>query len=237
MVEPSPVVPADHVLQALANEARDIADTPVALLSLLQEYTQGLEARVGLPAAVEGEPSASRWASFCQCVVRSRRSWYVEDAATVFDLPQGLVEQLGVRAYLGLPVYVAKVVRGALCVLDVRPRRWGQDVWERLTELADQASQRLDVLAGVSPLPANRVDRVAHELDALVRLMAAVSQGPLTVEDARVALAVMGQPLQLLQRLHHDASLREDLQDTHQIDLSELARALSSELGWRPDAG
>lgn len=218
----------DEVLQTIVERAKAAAHTPIALLSFIREYTQHFRAHVGLPPGLQVTQATSACDSFCQFVVRDARAWFIEDAASRTDLPQNLVEQLGVRAYLGQPVYVGGVVRASLCVIDVVPRQWDQPVWERTADLAEQAGHRLEVLASGAGSPGP--DPMRDELHAFVELLAAVSDGPLTIEDARVALSVLGQPIQLLRRLQHDRDARHALEQAHGLDLSELSQELAAVL-------
>jgi len=106
--------------------AGDLIQAPIALLSLVDRDRQFFKSHVGLPRdiAVARETPLSH--SFCKHVVARRERFVVNDAhedPRVLGNPA--VEEVGVTAYAGQPVIgLDGHVIGALCVIDMVPRRW-----------------------------------------------------------------------------------------------------------------
>ena len=137
----------DHELQAIANDAAGGLSTPIALVTLVLERIQFFKAHYGLPDDLAVSRATERDVSFCQFVVRDGEPFEVENAEEDERVPQHLVKRYGVKAYLGIPVKVNKVVAGSLCVIDTKPRTFSDDERQKLTELASLVSQRLEILS------------------------------------------------------------------------------------------
>jgi len=121
----------DHVT-ALAAE---LAQVPIALVSIVTADRQVFASRFGLEAG-----STGRDASFCGHAVHEPRAFRVEDA---FTDPRfaGNPLVLGpphVRSYLGIPLgaEAGQSGLGTLCVIDRAPRVWTLRDEERLRHLA-----------------------------------------------------------------------------------------------------
>ena len=137
----------DNELQAIANDAAGELSTPIALVTLVLERIQFFKAHYGLPDDLAVSRATERDVSFCQFVVRDGEPFEVENAEEDERVPQHLVKRYGVKAYLGIPVKVNKVVAGSLCVIDTKPRTFSDDERQKLTELASLVSQRLEILS------------------------------------------------------------------------------------------
>ena len=137
----------DTELQAIANDAAGGLSTPIALVTLVLERIQFFKAHYGLPDDLAVSRATERDVSFCQFVVRDGEPFEVENAEKDERVPQHLVKRYGVKAYLGIPVKVNKVVAGSLCVIDTKPRTFSDDERQKLTELASLVSQRLEILS------------------------------------------------------------------------------------------
>jgi signal transduction histidine kinase len=117
-----------------------ILKTPVSLLSLVDGDRQFFKSSLGLQ-----EPWASRRQtplshSFCQHVVDSAEPLSVVDARIHPLLKDNLaVTDLGVVAYLGIPITTSKGhTLGSFCAIDTQPRQWTADevaILEDLTAL------------------------------------------------------------------------------------------------------
>ena len=137
----------DTELQTIVNDAAGGLSTPIALVTLVLERIQFFKAHYGLPEDLAISRATERDVSFCQFVVRDGQPFEVENAEEDERVPQHLVKRYGVKAYLGIPVKVNKVVTGSLCVIDTKARTFSDDERQKLTELADLVSQRLEVLS------------------------------------------------------------------------------------------
>tara|TARA_B100000809_G_scaffold167837_1_gene165196 strand:+ start:60 stop:1280 length:1221 start_codon:yes stop_codon:yes gene_type:complete len=143
----------DTELQTIVNDAAGGLSTPIALVTLVLERIQFFKAHYGLPEDLAISRTTERDVSFCQFVVRDGEPFEVENAEEDERVPQHLVKRYGVKAYLGIPVKVNKVVAGSLCVIDTKARTFSDDERQKLTELAGLVSQRLEVLSAQRTSP------------------------------------------------------------------------------------
>ncbi|MEZ4435308.1 MAG: GAF domain-containing protein [bacterium] len=176
----------DDELQALVVEAARALEAPIALVSLVLDRIQFFRAFHGLPADLAVVRATSRDASFCQFVVRDDAPVVIDDAATDPALPQALVDEYGIRAYLGVPVHVGGEVLGSLCVIDTTPRRFDDRQRRHLRALADKVERRLAALAaGRARAPLGLIEAAVRPVFAELRNQL----GPIrySVEAARVA--------------------------------------------------
>jgi diguanylate cyclase (GGDEF)-like protein len=141
---------------------------PTAAVSLVDDRRQFFKSAVGL-----GEPWASRREtplshSFCRHVVEGERSFVVDDAREHPLVCDNLaVPELGVRAYLGVPLKTASGhVLGALCVIDGERRRWGDDEVALMSELASLVMTEIELRLALAEAKAQTDEavRVACEL-------------------------------------------------------------------------
>ena len=128
----------EEVFDRAARLACRLLSAPVGLVSLVTPERQFFKAQVGLDelwATQRGTPLSH---SFCQYVVATRGAFVVNDASTdplVRESPA--VSELGVRAYLGVPLRETDgEVLGALCAIDTDPREWLHDDVETLQDVA-----------------------------------------------------------------------------------------------------
>ena len=143
----------DTELQTIVNDAAGGLSTPIALVTLVLERIQFFKAHYGLPEDLAISRATERDVSFCQFVVRDGEPFEVENAEEDERVPQHLVKSYGIKAYLGIPVKVNKVVTGSLCVIDTKARTFSDDERQKLTELAGLVSQRLEVLSAQRTSP------------------------------------------------------------------------------------
>ena len=139
---------SEPVLDALLRRAAILADTPMAMVSIVGAHTQVFIGQHGLPPELAVACGTSRSSSFCQLVVKSERLLVVSDAATDARVPRELVEQFGVRAYAGAPIRRGRFVVGSFCVVDVIPRVFPPDLLTSLQTFADDVGVCLDGLDG-----------------------------------------------------------------------------------------
>lgn len=115
-----------------------VADVRMAMVSFVEEQAnrQFFKAATGLPGGVT-QTSLDR--SFCKIVARTGEMLAISDAMTddrVRDNP--IIEEMGIRAYLGAPIYgPAGESLGSLCALDRKPRDWTDTQMRAIADLAD----------------------------------------------------------------------------------------------------
>ena len=137
----------DASLQRIVAEAAELADYPIALVSLVVRRIQFFRAFVGLPDGLAVSRATDRCVSFCQFVVSSERPLVLSDTKGLPGLPRELVNAYGVQAYAGLPLRVSGQVVGTLCVLDIKPNSVDGIQLAGLRLLADRAEARLAAMA------------------------------------------------------------------------------------------
>jgi hypothetical protein len=155
----------DPELQAIVEEAAAALKAPIALVSLVLDRVQFFRAHVGLDPDLATSRATDRDVSFCQLVVRDRSPLEVSDASADPRVPQELVRELGLRAYLGAPVRSDDAVIGSLCILDVEPRSFDAQDLTTLERMARRVEARFEAL---------EQERARARLDRLERSMTPV---------------------------------------------------------------
>jgi signal transduction histidine kinase/DNA-binding response OmpR family regulator len=106
--------------------ASHLLKAPVALLSLVDDHRQFFKSAVGLGGWAGEKRETPLTHSFCQHVVTSGANLVIEDARAHPVVCDNLaVAELGVAAYLGIPVRDRDgFVLGSFCVIDGQTRTW-----------------------------------------------------------------------------------------------------------------
>jgi two-component sensor histidine kinase len=119
--------------------ARRLLQTPVSLVSLVDADRQFFKSQSGLAGEVAQARGTPLSYSFCQHVVSGGAPLVIGDAqehALVRDNPA--VHELGVQAYLGVPLRARDGhVLGSLCVIDSERRAWSDADVATIRDLAD----------------------------------------------------------------------------------------------------
>lgn len=173
----------------LVEVAARLFDTPIALVSLVDEHRQWFKARVGLE-----EEQTPRELAFCRYTIQGDDPFVVNDAAAderFRDNPL-VTSPPNIRFYAGAPLLVQGGHRvGSLCVIDRVAREANREQLELLVRLARlaadlmesrrvagelaEALERAKVLEGLLPIciHCHRVrgddDSYREELEAWVR--------------------------------------------------------------------
>jgi PAS domain S-box-containing protein len=134
---------AEAAFDDIAQLAAQICQTPVALVSLVDEGRQWFKARVGLDA--EETP---REGSFCAHAIAQPGLFIVGDAAADerFVANQLVISAPNVRFYAGVPLVTEDGhALGTLCVIDSVPRQLSDAQSEALRVLAHHAAALLEL--------------------------------------------------------------------------------------------
>ena len=134
----------DTELQEIVKNAATELKSPIALVSLVLDQVQFFKAHIGLPPVLATARGTHRDVSFCQFVVRDGETFEVNDAANDPRIPQHVVKEYNIQAYLGVPIKVKDTVMGALCVLDTKKRGFSKEEHLSLKKLADLVNLRLE---------------------------------------------------------------------------------------------
>jgi GAF domain-containing protein len=130
--------PATGAYDRLTRLAAKLLNTPVALVSLVDEDRQFFKSCVGLDERWSSDRQTPLSHSFCQHALESHEPLVIEDARVhplVRDNPA--IRDLGVVAYAGVPLVTASGhALGTLCVIDHKPRAWTRDQIDTLRDIA-----------------------------------------------------------------------------------------------------
>jgi GGDEF domain-containing protein len=139
LVESPPEAAFDRVTRLVS----EVLHVPVALFSLVTAEKQVFKSSVGV-GRLRDTPLSH---SFCRNVVDTGSPLEVVDARTHPKLRDNpLVTELGVVAYLGVPLTTADGQRlGALCAIDHEPRQWTGRDHGVLEDLAGAAMAEVDL--------------------------------------------------------------------------------------------
>ncbi len=134
--------PSDPAYDDLTRQAMEACETPMALISLVDEKRQWFMSHPGFSAS-----ETPRTQSFCAYALHTPEEILVVPDATAdprfADNPL-VAGPSGVRFYAGAPLRSPEGhVLGTLCVLDRVPRQLGAEQLGQLKELAGQVSLRL----------------------------------------------------------------------------------------------
>lgn len=136
---------AEAPLDQLAQLAARLVDAPTALITLVDADRQFFKSAVGLGEPYATERQTPLEYSFCRHAVDDGAPFVVVDATShprVRDNPA--VEELGVRAYAGVPLVTPEGhALGALCAMDTTPREWSPKQIRTLQELATSIMESL----------------------------------------------------------------------------------------------
>ncbi|WMC10595.1 PAS domain-containing protein [Oceanimonas pelagia] len=133
--------PPEARFDRLTRIARQSFGVEIALVSLVDSERQWFKSAQGLNACETG-----RDISFCGHAILDSRTFVVEDALKderFADNPL-VTEAPHIRFYAGAPLHSLEGFRiGTLCVIDSRPRRFGEQDGELLRTLADCVEEQL----------------------------------------------------------------------------------------------
>ncbi|MGF7161248.1 putative PurR-regulated permease PerM/methylmalonyl-CoA mutase cobalamin-binding subunit [Rhodoligotrophos appendicifer] len=131
---------------ALARRVADAFDTPIALVSVIDEEDQLWPGAVGLPEDLEASRKAVRALSICGHVVAANEVVVIPDVAKDARCAQNpfLLEK-GIRFYAGAPLRSASgYPLGSLCVIDTKPRRFSARDRKLLQLIADELMSQVE---------------------------------------------------------------------------------------------
>ena len=133
--------PPEEVFDRLVRLAAQVADCPIALITLLTAQRQWFKARVGIDVT----ETPREW-SFCSHALAEGRTFVVGDASNDprFAANPLVVGEPRIRFYAGVPLEDGEGrLLGTLCVIDREPRRLRERELRALRELAAIASDEI----------------------------------------------------------------------------------------------
>lgn len=162
--------------------AATIVHAPTALVSLVDGDRDFWKSCLGVAEPFASAREIRIGPSFCQHTVFRATPLVVRDALadpTFASLPA--VAELGVRAYIGVPLATADgVALGTLCVLDYAPRDWQSAQVECMIDLAAAVMTEVGLRTAVREL-----ERASEETEASRSRLSAILEG---MNDGYIAL-------------------------------------------------
>jgi PAS domain S-box-containing protein len=163
----------EPLFDSFARLAAQIAGTPIALLSLIDDQRQWFKANLGLP----GVQQTPRDFAFCAHAILEREVMTVADARTdprFADNPL-VTGEPGIRFYAGAPLMLPGGERlGTLCVIDRTPRQLNEEQKRQLAELAQAVVQALLLRERALGHALGTPSAVESELAGHVRALSAI---------------------------------------------------------------
>lgn len=136
--------PQEERFDRLTRMAKRLFNVPIALVSLVDENRQWFKSCIGLPVS-----ETPRDISFCGHAILGDGIFIIPDAAAderFHDNPL-VVNEPNIRFYAGCPLRTLNGGQmGTLCIIDDKPRDFGDDDLSALKDLAAMAEQELAAL-------------------------------------------------------------------------------------------
>ena len=147
--------------------ASSISDSPIALISLIDEDRQWFKARVGLEV-----PETARDLAFCgHAILHPDEVLIVEDALEDerFASNPLVLSDPSIRFYAGAPLKTSSgLALGTLCVIDRVPRELSENQVRTLQALARQVMAQLELRRAIDELNESAREREAGRQQLLV---------------------------------------------------------------------
>ena len=153
--------PAEEAFDRIARLAARLLELPIVLVSLVDQDRLFLKASLGLPEPWASARQLPLSHSLCQQLLVTRRPLVIPDTGR--DPPgrdHQVVSELGVGAYLGVPLIVSGQVLGAVCAADRRPRDWAEDDLATLADLAAMLVTQIQLRADLKASSRELLERL-----------------------------------------------------------------------------
>jgi PAS domain S-box-containing protein len=139
---------AEEAFDRLARLAARLLAAPIALVTLVDTDRLFLKACLGLPEPWASARQLPLSHSLCHRLLATGQPLVIGDVGTD-PLARGnqAVVELGVAAYLGIPLRFEGQVLGSLCVADRQPRPWTQDDVAALADVAGLVMTEIELRA------------------------------------------------------------------------------------------
>lgn len=134
--------PYDFGLDEITTLASRICDTPISLISLIDENRQWFKSKIGID-----ENETPRDISFCGHVIHECKTMVIEDAQADLRFQSNplVTDGVKIRFYAGAPLITSKGYPiGTLCVIDHQPRHLTAEQISSLEILSKQVIQNFE---------------------------------------------------------------------------------------------
>ncbi|HTD98582.1 MAG TPA: PAS domain S-box protein [Mucilaginibacter sp.] len=145
----------ENEFDAIARLASHICNTPIALISFIDADRQWVKSRVGIEA--KQMPRAD---AFCNHTILGNKIFEVPDVleSKAFRINTFVINDPQIRFYAGAPLIDPNGYRlGALCVMDMIPRKLDKEQLNALRTLADDVMTRLELRKQKKELEENQL--------------------------------------------------------------------------------
>lgn len=132
-------------LDDMAAQAAAILNVPIGLVTFVAADEQFFQGECGLPATLAMLRKMPISYSICQFTVRTPRPLIISDTE-IDPLLAGhaSVRDMGIRAYLGVPLMLCGQAVGSLSFVDYHVRNWSSDDVAKAEALAEQVVALLE---------------------------------------------------------------------------------------------
>ena len=122
-------------------------ETPIALVTLIDDENQHWPGAVGLPAKLNACRLSDRSSSICGHVVASNESLVINDVAKDPRFANnGFLIENGIKFYAGVPLRTRNgFAIGSLCVLNSKPRQFSSGDEQILRRIADDLMVKVEI--------------------------------------------------------------------------------------------
>ncbi len=212
----------DHELQSLVEAAARVADTPIAIVTMLTDHLQIFRAHTGLADEEKATLATDRDISFCQQVVAWDAPFETNDASADRRVPQTLVKALGLTSYYGVPIRSQQGTLGTLCVIDVTPRGFTDTQRAELAALGRLVERRLEQLRSSRRIRSSTEPTFAELRNLLTPMMMSID----TLEVSLAEVQAFQRYTNASQRPHTRSPMM-DSGDAVLADLVDEVRAIT----------
>lgn len=145
---------AEPVFDRITSKLAHILNVPLALITFVDQNRQFFKSHLGLPEDLARTREIPRDMSVCSHVVASNDVFVVEDLARDRRFAKNpMVKERGLRFYAGAPLRTARGhVLGAICVLDTKPRRFGDHEKRLMQVMAEEVMEAIVLRSQSLPL-------------------------------------------------------------------------------------
>lgn len=210
--------PQEESFDRLTRMVTRLLGVPVSLVSLVDDKRQFFKSQQGAPDGVR-ETSLSH--SLCQFVVIDNAPLIVTDAENDPRVRDNLaVSDLGVRAYLGVPLFSSGQTIGSLCAINTVPHTWNDSDLATLSDVAQIVMSEIELRNEI----ARRTDAESNQELLIAELNHRVKNTLATVQ-ALVQLSLAAAPS--LQQFRETIGVRiASLAKTHTLLKRQQWRAI-----------
>ncbi len=222
--------PPEKAFDDLTWLASKVADTPIALVSLVDKGRQWFKSRQGLDAA-----ETPREISFCGHAIHQSEPFIVCNALEddrFCDNPL-VISGPNIRFYAGFPLTTADGYKlGTLCVIDSKPQRLTLDQTEMLAVLARQTMSQLELRIASAELreEASKADQANQAKSLFLANMSHEIRTPMNAVigmlDLTLSTALASDQRQQLQLAKESANalmrLLDDILDLSKVEANKL---------------